>query len=194
MDRPSQFWPSQARRRPTSSVPSVLANPPLDTRNIPLSQLLADCIMALAPGLVVPTPPPPTDAHLPYFRKIASLSEAELSFLLPGTDPSRLQQFRYMPRRRRSQPTIRNSNPCRLHASGRCTPAAEPGCSHPVHPSPLPPPLTSRVAARALRRPGLCGARYRHLLCSRRPGPAPSSGGPDAQPDSVTVRGHSVSR
>ena len=83
--------------RPAGSAPSVLANPPLDTRTIPLSQLLADCVMALAPGLVVPTPPAPTDAHLPYFRKIALLSEAELSCLLPGTDLSRLPRLQKLP-------------------------------------------------------------------------------------------------
>ena len=55
--------------RPAASAPSVLANPPLDT------------------------PPAPTDAQLPYFRKIALLSEAELSCLLPGTDPSRLPRL-----------------------------------------------------------------------------------------------------
>ena len=82
MDCTSQFSPRPRKPvadRPAGSVPSVLANPPLETRNIPLSPLLADCVMALAPGLVVPTPPAPTDAHLPYFRKIALLSEAELS-------------------------------------------------------------------------------------------------------------------
>ena len=79
--------------RPAGSVPSVLTNPPHATCNIPISQLLANCIMALAPGLVVPTPPPPTDANLPYFCKIASLSEAELSCLLPGTDSTRLPRL-----------------------------------------------------------------------------------------------------
>ena len=60
--------PSFRSRKPVADRPagceqSVLS--PLDTSIITLSQLLADCIMALAPGLVVPTPPPPTDANLP---------------------------------------------------------------------------------------------------------------------------------
>ena len=87
------FHPRNLSRKPIAdspagSAPSVL--PPLDTSEIPLSQLLVNCIMALAPGLVVPTPPPQTDTNLPYYSKIALLSEAELSRLLPETDPSRL--------------------------------------------------------------------------------------------------------
>ena len=63
---PSQARPVADRPAGSGSAPSVLANPPLDTRYIPLSQLLADCIMALAApqaqaGLVQVAPRPGTD-------------------------------------------------------------------------------------------------------------------------------------
>ena len=60
--------PSFRPRKPladqtANSAPAVPATPPLAARHIPVSQLLANCITALAPGLDVPSPPPITEAN-----------------------------------------------------------------------------------------------------------------------------------
>ena len=84
----------QAALRRQSSPLSTPATPP--SPNCSLIALWPN------PCLVVPTPPSPTDAYLPYFSKIALLSEAELSRLLPL--PPRNRSFPhacgYMPRSR----------------------------------------------------------------------------------------------
>ena len=141
MDRPSsepesQFSPSQApgRRRPPSRLCAVSpqSRQPSSRHphlNITLSQpslrLHADCVtsMALAPGLVVTVTsrssvvprPASTDrrrGNLPYFRKIALLSEA-VTVLCRGRD-----------RRRCAAAAGGAARPARLSAGG---PPPEPG-------------------------------------------------------------------
>ena len=85
----------QAALRRQSSPLSTPATPP--SPNCSLIALWPN------PCLVVPTPPSPTDAYLPYFSKIALLSEAELSRLLP------------LPPRNRSFPHACKNSP-RLYA------------------------------------------------------------------------------
>ena len=131
MDRPSQFSPSQARRRPPSRLCAVSPRKPSSRH---------------------PQPPPlPTARRLHYGlspwprRSYPASTDRRTSTLLPQNcltfrgrtfvfaprnrplpAPTLAKICRTMPRRRRSQPAIRNSNPCRPHAFGRCNPAAEP--------------------------------------------------------------------
>ena len=95
------FRPRTSRCESINALPSgseqpVLAAAPADARNapVPITKLLATCIMALAPGTVVSNPPPQTKENLPHFRQITLLSDTQLLRLLPDADPNCLALLR----------------------------------------------------------------------------------------------------